>query len=197
MNNADPCGHQQGYQRIVAIYIKYLMSGINFRNRDFLRSDMVKGYATSINALFKLQDIKPPADVVDPNNISGILINNLIKEEDIARQRSPLDSDIFTELLCKSNVYRSRDSKHSTLFNLVVIGCYIGPRVSKYAQTSDKNVDYHLYPSGKQVIKAFIASDFTFYDEKSQIIEDLSDALSDTVERVPITWRIQKNCQNN
>jgi hypothetical protein len=54
MNIADPCSHQRGYQRIVAIYIKYLMSGVNFRNKDFLRSDTVRGYATSINALIKL-----------------------------------------------------------------------------------------------------------------------------------------------
>jgi hypothetical protein len=52
-------------------------------------------------------------------------------------------------------------------------------------------------PSGKEVIKAFIASDFTFYDNKSHIIADLSDTSFDTVERVRITWRIQKNCQNN
>ncbi len=197
MNIADPCVHQQGYQCIIAIYIKYLMSGVNFRNKVFLRSDMVRGYATTINALFKLLDMKPPANVANPNNILGILINNLIKEEDIARQRSPLDSDIFTELLCKSNVSLARDSKHRALFNLVAIGHYIGPRMSKSTQTSDKNVDYHVYPSGKQVIKVFIASDFTFYDKKSQIIADLSDASFNTVERVRITWHIQKNCQNN
>jgi hypothetical protein len=74
MNIADPCGHQRGYQRIVTIYIKCLMSGINFRNKDFLRLDMVRGYATSINVLFKLRDMKPPVDVANPNNILGILI---------------------------------------------------------------------------------------------------------------------------
>jgi hypothetical protein len=100
MNIVDPCSHQQGYQRIIAIYIKYLMSGVNFRNKNFLRSDMVRGYATSINTLFKLQDMKPPVNVANPNNNSGILINNLVKEEDIASQRSLLDNDIFTELLC-------------------------------------------------------------------------------------------------
>jgi hypothetical protein len=134
--------------------------------------------------------------VADPNSISGILLNNLVKEEDIARQRSPLDSDIFTELLCKSNISWSQDFEHSTLFDLLVMDCYIVPCVSKYVQTSDKNVDYHVYPSGKQVIKAFIANNFTFYDKKSQIIADLSNASFDTV-IVCITWCIQKNCQNN
>ncbi len=35
----------------------------------------------------------------DPNNMAGILINNLIKEEDIARQRSPLDGNIYAKFL--------------------------------------------------------------------------------------------------
>jgi hypothetical protein len=99
MGILDPCGHEKGYQRIVAIYIKYLMSGVNFRNKDFLRLATVQGYATSINSLFRLQSMEVPIDTSDPNNMAGILINNLVKEEDIARQHSPLDSNIFAELL--------------------------------------------------------------------------------------------------
>ncbi len=99
--------------------------------------------------------MKAPVDTSDPNNMAGILINNLVKEEDIAKQRSLLDSNIFAEMLRKSNVSCSPDSEQGILFNLVALGCYIGPCVSEYAQTTDKNVDYHVYPSGKQVIKAF------------------------------------------
>ena len=99
MGILDPCGHQKGYQCIVAIYIKYLMSGVNFRNKDYLRLATVQGYATSINSLFRLQGMKAPVNTSNPNNMAGILINNLVKEEDIARQRSPLDSNIFAELL--------------------------------------------------------------------------------------------------
>ncbi len=54
MKVPNPCSHQQGYQCIVTIYIKYLMTGVNFRNKDFLRSATVQGYASSINSLFKL-----------------------------------------------------------------------------------------------------------------------------------------------
>jgi hypothetical protein len=141
--------------------------------------------------------MKAPVDTSNPNNMAGILINNLVKEEDIARQRSPLDSNIFAELLQKSNVSCLPDSEQRTLFNLVALGCYIGPCVSKYAQTTDKNVDYHVYPSGKQVIKAFTANDFQFFDKNSQVISKLSDTFIKVVDRVRITWRIQKNCQNN
>ena len=99
MGIVDPCGHQRGYQRIVAIYVGYLICGVNFRNKDYMRSKTIKGYATSINSLFALRGMKAPIVLSDPNNMAGILINNLIKEEDIARQRSPLDSSIYAELL--------------------------------------------------------------------------------------------------
>jgi hypothetical protein len=127
----------------------------------------------------------------------GILINNLIKEEDIARQRSPLDSNIFAKLLQKSNISRLLDLEQRTSFNLVTFGHYIGPCMSKYAQAMDRNVDYYVYPSGKQVIKAFTANDFQFFDKNSQVITKSSDTSIEAVNRVRTTWRIQKNCQNN
>ena len=197
MGILDPCGHQRGYQRIVAIYIGYLMSGVNFRNKDSLRSNTIKGYATSINSLFTLRGMKEPIVLSDPNNMAGILINNLIKEEDIARQRSPLDSNIYAEMLRRSNASLSLDSEQRTLFDVTTIGRYLGPRVSEYAQTTDTKVDYHVYPSGRKVIKAFIANDFQFIDVTGQVITELSVASIDVVDRVRITWRIQKNRQNN
>ncbi len=127
----------------------------------------------------------------------GILINNLVKEEDIARQHSPLDSNIFAKLLRKLNVSCLPDLEQRTLFNLVALGHYIGPCVSKYVQTTDKNVDYHVYLSGKQVIKVFTANNFQFLDKNSQIITELSDASIEVIDRVCITWHSQKNCQNN
>jgi hypothetical protein len=114
MGILDLCGHQKGYQRIVAIYIKYLMSGVNFRKKDYLRLATVRGYATSINLLFRLRGMKALVDTSDPNNMTGILINNLVKEEDIARQHSPLDSNIFVKLLRKSNVSRTPYSEQRT-----------------------------------------------------------------------------------
>jgi hypothetical protein len=168
------------------------MSGVNFRNKDFLRLATIWGYTTSINSLFRLQSMEAPVDTSDPNNMVGILINNLIKEEDIVRQRSLLDSNIFAKLLWKLNVSCLLDSEQRTLFNLVALGCYIGPCVREYVQTTDKNMDYHVYPSGKQVIKAFISNDFQFCYKNSQNITELSEASIKVVNRVRITWRIKE-----
>jgi hypothetical protein len=43
--------------------------------------------------------MEAPVNTSNPNNMAGILINNLVKEEDIARLRSPLDSNVFARLL--------------------------------------------------------------------------------------------------
>jgi hypothetical protein len=133
----------------INIYIGYLMSGVNFRNKDSLRSNTIKGYATGINSLFTLRGMEAPIVLSDPNNMVGILINNLIKEEDIARQRSPLNRNIYAEMLRRSNVSRLPDSEQRTVFDVTTMGRYLGPRMSEYAQTTDKTVDYHVYPSGK------------------------------------------------
>jgi len=89
------------------------------------------------------------------------------------------------------------DSEQRTLFDVSTIGRYLGPCVSKRAQTTDTKVDNHVYPSGRKVIKAFIANDFQFIDVTGQVITELSDASIDVIDRVCITWRIQKNRQNN
>jgi hypothetical protein len=51
-----------------------------------------------VNTFFKLRGFTPPADLSDPSNMTSILINNMLRKEDLARQRAPLDNEIFAEL---------------------------------------------------------------------------------------------------
>ncbi len=76
----------------MAVYIKYVQCGINYNNKQVLWSATVRGYAKVVNSLFKLRSFSPPADLSDPNNMTAILLNNMLWEEDIARQRAPLDN---------------------------------------------------------------------------------------------------------
>jgi hypothetical protein len=94
----DPCGYYEGFIRIVAIYIKYVQCGINYNNKQVLWSAMVQGYAEAVNNLFKLRSFSPPANLSDPNNMTAIFLNNMLWEEDIARQRAPLGNNFFAEL---------------------------------------------------------------------------------------------------
>ncbi len=88
----DPCGYYKGFIRIVAIYIKYVQCGINYNNKQVLWSVTVQGYAEAVNNLFKLRSFSPLADSSDPNNMTVILLNNMLQEDNIARQRAPLDN---------------------------------------------------------------------------------------------------------
>ncbi len=84
----------------------------------------------------------------------------------------------------------------TSFFDVVAVGRYIGPRLSKYAQTTQDKFDHHTHPSGQMVIKAFIANDFIFYNKKKRVVKDLN---KDSLQRagfVKITWHIQKNHQN-
>jgi hypothetical protein len=94
----DPCGYYEGFIRIVAIYIKYIQCGINYNNKQVLCSVTVQGYAKAVNNLFKLRSFSPPANLFDPNNMTAILLNKMLREEDIVRQHAPLDNEMFAKL---------------------------------------------------------------------------------------------------
>jgi hypothetical protein len=126
-----------------------------------------------------------------------ILVNNLLKEEDIARQHSPLDNSIFAELRQMSKTSCNEDLVHNLLFNVVALGRYIRPRLSKYVQTSQENVNICTYPSGTTVVKAFVANNFIFYHKKQCRIRVLNKASLNNAASVKISWHIQKNCQSN
>ncbi len=79
---------------------------------------------------------------------------------------------------------------------MLTLSRFIGPRVSKYAQTTQDKVDYHVYPTGTRVIKAFTANDFVFYDKSGHVLKKIDDSTLDLATFVQITWRIQKNRQN-
>ncbi len=94
----DPCGYYEGFIRIVAIYIKHAQCGINYNNKQVLWSATVQGNAKVVNNLFKPGSFSALADLSNPNNMTAILLNNMLWEEDITRQHAPLDNKIFAKL---------------------------------------------------------------------------------------------------
>jgi hypothetical protein len=107
----DPCGYFEGFIRIMAIYIKYVQCGINYNNKQVLWSATVQGgYAKAVNSLFKLRTFSPPANLSDPNNMTAIILNNMLWEEDIARQCAPPNKKIFAELRQMAIASKCKDS---------------------------------------------------------------------------------------
>ncbi len=99
----------------------------------------------------------------------------MLRDEDIGRQCAPLDNKIFAKLRQTAIASKCKDSVSDLLFDVVALGRYIGPCLSKYTQTTQDKVNHHTYPSVKMVIKAFIANNFIFYDEKKCIVIELNE----------------------
>jgi hypothetical protein len=172
------------------------MLGTNFKDLDVVRANTVHGYGDAVNILFQKRGFPLPAQWSEAGNVPSILVDNLKKEQDVASQRSPLDSRIFAQLYAKADASKSLDSIDNVFFNLLALARYVGPRSSEYAQTKQSECDYHTYPSGKKVVKAFTANDFAFYDEAGIRITEMSQSARERASSVRITWRIQKNRQN-
>jgi hypothetical protein len=127
----DPCGYYEGFIRILAIYIKYVQCDINYNNKQILWSATVQGYAKAVNNLFKLRSFSPPVNLSDLNNMTAILPNNMLWEEDITRQRAPLNNKIFAKLRRTAIARKCKDSVSDLLFNVVALGRYIEPCLSR------------------------------------------------------------------
>jgi hypothetical protein len=136
----DPCGYYEGFIRIVAIYIKYVQCGVSYNNKQILCSATVQRCAKAVNNLFKLRRFSPPANLSNPNNMTAILLNNMLQEEDIMRQRALLDNKIFAKLRQMAIASKCKDSVSDLLFDIVALGRYIGPCLSEYAQTTQDKV---------------------------------------------------------
>ena len=82
----DPVGPESGWQFVLAIYVKYVMTGVNYLNKNSVRSATCKGYALDAARLFTLRGYPSPVDFSDPRCWTRIIVNNPEREEDIAKQ---------------------------------------------------------------------------------------------------------------
>jgi hypothetical protein len=191
----DPVGPEGGWQFVLAIYVKYVMTGVNYLNKSSVRSATCKGYALDAARLFTLRGYPSPVDFSDPRCWTRIIVKNLEREEDIARQRKPLDASIHAEIIRFARE-ASKDSLEEVVSNVIAAGKFLGWRASEHSQTSQDKVDYHKYPSGKEVMKAINGNDVIYTDKKGRLIEIKKKSDLKKVHAVIITFRHQKNRQN-
>jgi hypothetical protein len=85
----DACGNEYGYKHILACFIENLI--INC----YSCSATAFGYVQAINKLFELRNFPIPADLSDKSNILSNIIQACEREENIARQQSPLIKEMY------------------------------------------------------------------------------------------------------
>jgi len=89
----DPCGNEPGFERVVTCFMEKLILDNNSR------STTIRGHIDVINKLFQLRNFKPPVDLSDRTNMCARILFAREKEEDIARQQSPISREMFASLL--------------------------------------------------------------------------------------------------
>ena len=145
------------------------------------RSATVQCYATTINKLFEMRGFPIPANVSDKDNMVTKIIHASEHEETIARQQSPITIEMYVAMV-KLAKESAADSAETVVFQFFNLSKVAGFRLAEYAQTTQTKVDKFEYASGNKVIKAFIATDWKFYDGEGRLITTHSlDGLYSTV----------------
>jgi hypothetical protein len=91
---------------------------------------------------------------------------------------------------------KCKDSVSDLLFDIMALGRYIGPCLSKHTHTTQDKVNHHTYTSVKMVIKAFIANNFILYNEKKRVVKDLNKDSLQQARIVKLLGVYKKNRQN-
>jgi hypothetical protein len=114
------------------------------------------------------------------------------KGESVTQQRSPINREIYSALIDQANKSPA-DSVETVVADWFTLILITGLCCAEYAQKTQTSYDEHKYPSGKRVVKAFVLSDWKFYNSRGRLIIDPMEILK----KLKMTFRIQKNRQNN
>jgi hypothetical protein len=159
----NPCGKEHGYERILACFGKNLIMDCHSK------SVTVTNYVLVVNKLFEMRKYPVPADLADKTNMMPKIIHAREHEENIARQRSPLTKEMYVEMAKRAKI-SPQDSVDSVLFdffNLIRVG---GFRVVEYAQKTQTKINEFEYGLGNKVVKAFVPTDWGFYDASGRLM---------------------------
>lgn len=189
----NPCGNKQGYERIIACFIKQLMLDHNSC------SATVHSYVESINTLCHLWNFNVPADLTDHSNMSYKIILAQEREENIARQRSPITREMFTALLDQAK-QSSANPLEMVVAHWFILIRITGLRCAEYRQTTQSSFDEHGtgIPIGEKRHKSIRSKRLEIHNSKGQVINvhNLQGDLKEFPMKLKITFRIQKNRQN-
>jgi len=157
----DPCGNEPGFEQVIACFIEKLTLD------DNSRSATIRGHVYAINKLFQLRNFKPPADLSYWTNMCTRIVFAREKEEDIARQQSPISKEMFASLL-QVAIHSPPNCLEANVADWMIFIQITGLCCAEYAQKTQSGDDKHIYPSGKRAVKAFLPTDWGIHPLNSE-----------------------------
>ncbi len=181
---------------LLACYVVYLIQG-NTIKRLRVKHDTLRKY---LNTAISLHATRELSDPTEPTFLKEDLISPLlqaVKSYETVKDRKEMISDSMVATMLKLSHLSAPHSLEAALLDWILLGRFTGFRRSEWCQ--DKPGIEMTSPNIAQETpepKAFLASDFTFFDSQGNRIYDMSPLHVKTVDVVKIRWRFQKNKDN-
>ena len=185
----------QARNYVLACYTVALIRGDTLKGIR-IKLGTVRGYIKAATKIMSAGwslgcDMNPrnsPVDYVD------ILFKAIDKYEKVPKRSAMIYDDMFYDMLAETRGTHP-DGREAAIMDWLILGRYTGARASEYCQsTLSKFAEIDLPRWEGPRAYAFIAQDFTFFDDGYRPLPAITaDMDSTSVRYVRIRWRWQKN----
>jgi hypothetical protein len=190
----DRCNYQ------MAMYAMHLATGSNLRHKT-IKASTINDYLASVAKFlgrFSDRDIRKQQDSFNIAPCIKSVLDEIKRWEDMPRRREPFTPEMWKHIHTAMQPDASGDSLIAACDDWFACGIFGGLRLSEWAQDDahqtldNPTLNYRSDP------KAFCIDDFSFRGPGNVRIthEEAVDAKLEAIERVIITFRMQKNGQN-
>lgn len=182
---------------LLSCYVVSLIQGKTIK-KIRIRHATLRGYlarATHLHLQRQLPDPTEPT-FLDGDDLISPLLNAVRAYEQVTDRKEMIFDSMIAHMLLLGKL-APPNSLHSALVDWIILGRVTGVRRSEWCQDGS-NIEMTIPTLAHEVPepKAFLAEDFTFFDDKGNRIYTLTDKHLSAVDYVNIRWRFQKNGDN-
>lgn len=207
--NVDPFLERMSQRRRIytmALYASHCCTGNTIRGKP-IRTDTIKGYLLDVAVFIMCKTGIDPRFEEGQTTIAAPIqkvLDEYKRWEEQPDRRSPWTIAMQKQMdrtLATTQAGRDPHSLDNSIADWTALGLSAGLRRGEFMQPSKQHENIHN-PERKEktrVIGAFLLQDFIFYDIKGRRITNMDALLLaglDTVSKLRITWRTQKNKKN-
>lgn len=197
MDLQDPFRPEHDIETLLALYAVYLLQG-NTHNNRIVSTKTIKSYLAEAAQLATSHNLPYKIDWRATKSCSvARLIADAAKFQDLPARRRPLTRQMIHYIICEGQNAPFLSFEYA-MFNWLIFGCHIGPRLQEWGQDSPNKLGYHVAPDETEILKAFCRTDIIFYDKLDRRVRLVRSVKArKKVVTSSLRFRIQKNRQNN
>jgi hypothetical protein len=184
----------------MALYAMHLATGSNLRHRT-IKASTINDYLASVAKFLSRFSDRDVRKTLDSFNIAPCIkgvLNEVKRWEDMPQRREPFTPEMWNHIHTQHCQTTSNDSLLAACNDWFACGIFAGLRLSEWAQDDAHQTLENPTLNYRSDPKAFCINDFSFRGPGNVRMthEEALDAKLEAIERVLITFRMQKNGQN-